>query len=186
MLFRRRERPNLLERLRVSLWPRRSWGRSSRYVLFRISRLKATPYAIAMGAACGAFVSFTPFMGLHFLVGALLAWVMRASMIASALGTFIGNPLTFPFIWFGSYELGNWILGWQSTKTDIHLSRDFLFSSFEKVGPLIKPMVVGGIPMGLVAATICYFLVKRLAEAYQEKRRRNDVQPGPDKGAARA
>jgi uncharacterized protein (DUF2062 family) len=41
MLFRRRESESLLERLRVHLWPRRSWSRSTRYVLYRLRRLSA-------------------------------------------------------------------------------------------------------------------------------------------------
>lgn len=183
MLFRRRERPDLLERLRVSLWPRRSWGRSGRYVIFRLSRLRATPYAIAIGAASGVFVSFTPFMGLHFILGGVIAWIFRGSIIASALGTFVGNPLTFPFIWFGAYEFGSWILGSEATKTHIDLSQGILHSSLDK---LILPMTVGGVPMGLVASAITFFIVRKLVEAYQEKRRRDDIEPDPDKRTARA
>ena len=54
---------------------------------------------VAAGVAAGAFTSFTPFMGLHFLFAALFAWAIRGNLLASALGTFVGNPLTFPFIW---------------------------------------------------------------------------------------
>ena len=49
MLFRRRETESWAERLRVHLWPRRSWSRSSRYVLYRLRRLSASPHAIALG-----------------------------------------------------------------------------------------------------------------------------------------
>jgi len=49
MLFRRRESESWWERLRVHLWPRRSWSRSGRYVVYRLRRLGATPHAIALG-----------------------------------------------------------------------------------------------------------------------------------------
>ncbi|MEO1399345.1 MAG: DUF2062 domain-containing protein, partial [Pseudomonadota bacterium] len=111
MLLKRRKPAGFLEILRVSLWPRRSWVRSGRYVTKRILRLTASPHAIAAGVAVGAFTSFTPFMGLHFLLAAVLAWVLRGNLIASALGTFFGNPLTFPFIWAGAYKAGHFVLG---------------------------------------------------------------------------
>lgn len=186
MLFRRRERPGLLERLRVSLWPRRSWARSSRYVMFRVSRLRASPHTIAVGFAAGVLASFTPLMGFHFLLGGILAWAARGSIIASAFGTFLGNPLTFPFIWFATYELGSWILGRQSARVAIDLSHNIWDSSIATLSPLIVPMLVGGIPLGLVAAAVGYFLVKRLVEAYQEKRRRDAAAPSHDKRAASA
>ena len=65
MLFRRREEPGYWERFKLWLWPRVSWRRSALYYLKRILRLSGTPYAIAMGAAVGAAVAFTPFLGFH-------------------------------------------------------------------------------------------------------------------------
>lgn len=174
MLFRRRHRLTVFHRLRAGLWPTRTWARSTRYVMFRIWRLRATPYAIAAGCAAGVFVSFTPFMGLHFILAATIAWILRGSLIASAFGTFVGNPLTFPFIWFAAYEFGNWILGERSKNLHIDLSDGIFTSSFEKLWPLIKPMTVGGVPLGLVAALISYYIVRRAVEAYQEKKRRRD------------
>ena len=42
MLFKRRQTESLLERVRVHLWPRRSWNRSGRYIVYRLRRLSAT------------------------------------------------------------------------------------------------------------------------------------------------
>lgn len=175
MLFRRRERPGWSERLRHSVWPRRGWGRSSRYVVYRLWRLRATPHAIALGCACGVFVSFLPFIGAHFVSAALMAWILRASLIASAFGTFIGNPITFPFIWIATYELGNWVLGQRAVKDEIDLSAGIFQSSLDKLWPLITPMTIGGIPLGLLTAAISYYLVRNAVEAYQAKRRRSRI-----------
>ena len=35
-----------------------------------------------------------------------LAWILRGSMAAAIIGTLFGNPWTFPFIWYLSYEVG--------------------------------------------------------------------------------
>ena len=91
MLFKRRDRIGLVERFRVWLWPRVSWRRSTLYFFKRILRLSATPYAISMGAAAGAFTSCTPFIGFHFILAACFAFVLRGNLIASAIGTKRGN-----------------------------------------------------------------------------------------------
>src|SRR5262245_7456667 len=110
MLFRRRDDPGSWDRFKTWLWPRVSWQRSARYFLKRILRLSGTPDAIAMGAAVGAAVAFTPFIGFHFLITFLIAWPLRGNLIAAALATNVGNPLTFPFIWAATYQLGHIIL----------------------------------------------------------------------------
>lgn len=173
MLFQRRKTPALKERMRVYVWPRRSWARSSRYVLYRLWRLRATPHAIGLGCAAGVFVSFLPFLGMHFIMAGVISWLTRASIIASALGTFIGNPVTFPFIWIGAYQLGAWMLGQQPMVETIDLSAGIFQSSLDTLWPLIKPMTIGGVPLGLLAGAVSYYLVKRAVEAYQSKRRRD-------------
>ena len=184
MLFKRRKPPSLKEKLRVAVWPRRSWGRSVRYVLRRVWRLHGTPHDIAIGCAAGVFISFTPFLGLHFIGGGLIAWALGGNIIASAFGTFIGNPVTFPFFWMGAYTLGNWILGAQSKLESVELSQqltqlstglvststDAIGMTLQALWPLIKPMTVGGVPLGLIAAVICYYPVRRMVEAYQKRR----------------
>ena len=81
MLFRRRTPPRLSEKIRVWLWPRRNWKRSSRYISHRLRRLRATPHAIALGCATGVFASFTPFLGGHFVLAGVLAWLTRGSIL---------------------------------------------------------------------------------------------------------
>ncbi len=171
MLFGRRTPPRWGEKLRVWIWPRRNWSRSTRYVAARLWRLRATPHAIALGCATGVFASCTPFLGLHFILAGLLAWVTRSSILASALGTFFGNPLTFPFIWIASYQLGNWALGLDSKVLDIDLSGGIFDKSMDQLIPLLKPMTVGGVPLGITMGTLIYFIVKKATDAYQYKQR---------------
>jgi uncharacterized protein (DUF2062 family) len=174
MLFKRRQTESLFERVRVHLWPRRSWNRSSRYIAYRLRRLSASPHAIALGFAVGAFVAATPYIGTHLVVAALLAWAIGGSIVASVFGTFLGNPLTYPFLWYVSYKVGNVLLGGKATKKQIDLSQGLFHSSFEHLWPILKPMSLGCIPVGLAVAIACYFLVKPMVEAYQ-RRRRHDL-----------
>lgn len=183
MLFRRRKPPSLIEKIRVWLWPRRNWSRSSRYISHRMRRLRATPHAIALGCGLGVFASFTPFLGAHFVLAGMLAWVTRGSILASALGTFFGNPLTFPFMWYGSYHLGVWALGMSPKSREIDLSSEVYEKSLEQLWPILKPIMIGSVPLGIVAGSIAYFLVKKAAEAYRNKRQSQRPQGPTGAGA---
>ena len=170
MLFDRREPSGSLERVRVWLWPRRSWWRSARYVFHRMRRLRSTPHAIALGCALGVFVSFTPFLGFHMIMAGALSWFSRASIVASALGTFAGNPITFPFIWVGAYELGAWAMGGVPHFQIADLSPELLHGSIDQVWSLMMPMAMGGATLGVIAATLTYFPVRKVVEVYQRRR----------------
>lgn len=172
MLFRRREAESLLDRMRVHLWPRRSWTRSSRYVVYRLRRLSDTPHAVALGFAIGVFTATTPFLGTHMVAAALLAWVIGGSVVAALLGTFIGNPLTYPLLWYSTYEVGNLMLRGKMVQKQIDLSGGIFQKSIEQLWPILKPMTLGSIPVGLALALLSYVLVKPMVEAYKHRRRR--------------
>jgi len=172
MLFRRREAENLLERMRVHLWPRRSWSRSSRYIVYRLRRLSDTPHAVALGFAVGVFTAATPFLGTHMAMAALLAWVIGGSVVAALLGTFIGNPLTYPLFWYSTYEVGDLMLGRSAEKPSIDLSAGIFQTSIDQLWPLLKPMTLGSIPVGIALAALSYVIVKPTVDAYKHRRRR--------------
>lgn len=175
MLFKRRDQAPLKERLWVFLWPRRSWSRSINYVLLRVNRLSGSAHTIALGCAVGIFVSFTPLMGFHFLVAATLAYVVGGNMLASALGTFFGNPITFPFIWASAYKFGHWILGNDASSFRVRdllntFSNGFFYALDNAYAVYIKPMMIGGAPLGFVTAFFGYFIIRNLVEKYQQAR----------------
>ena len=92
--------------------------------------------------ASGVFVCFTPFFGLHFVLASAIAWSIRGNILAALLATFVGNPLTFPFIWVSTYQTGNLILG-----GDGRFDPRQLKEGFATLWPLIKPMTIGAMPI---------------------------------------
>lgn len=171
MLFRRREKAGDWERLRLWLWPRVSWRRSGLYYLKRVLRLTGTPYGIGMGTAVGAAVACTPFVGFHFLLAFALAWIVRGNMVAAAIGTMVANPITYPFLWAGSYELGQLLLGQPGRDAPEALAHQLLNASWNALWPLLKPMAVGSVPIGLAVGCILYLIVYKAVAAYQFARR---------------
>jgi uncharacterized protein (DUF2062 family) len=169
MLFKARQKPTLRQRMRLWLWPRVSWRRSALYFLKRTMRLSGTPHAIAIGTGVGAFASFTPLLGFHIVMTIVLAWLLRGNLIAGAIGTMVGNPATYPLIWAGSYQIGALMLGERADQAPAFLKEDMAWQHF---WPVIEPMLLGSIPLGLSAAAIVYFVVYRGVAAYQAGRRR--------------
>ena len=170
MLFQRRTPPTRTERLKTALWPRQSWGRSIKYYSKRVLRLKASPHAIALGFAAGAAVSFTPFVGFHFVMSAVIALILGGNVIASSIGTFIGNPLTFPIMWFSAFAFGRFLLGLEHAPPP---KVDRLFNApWGEIWAILHPWLIGAVPLGIVFGGIIYFIVRALVAAYQNARQK--------------
>ncbi|MDE0407396.1 MAG: DUF2062 domain-containing protein [Alphaproteobacteria bacterium] len=161
------------------MWPSGGWRRASRYLAMRLSRIPGTPYSLAAGFSWGAFTSFLPFPGLHFIMAAIFALATRANVLAAAIGTVVGNPWTFPFIWVGTYELGAWLgFGAEGVNFADTWGRAFeagidgRFGTFlETAQPLLLAMTVGGSVLGAVAWGAFFIMLAPLVRAYQRRRR---------------
>jgi uncharacterized protein (DUF2062 family) len=170
MVFRSRHPPTLGKRVRGLLWPAAGWRRASRYIMLRVKRLPGTPHSIAAGLASGAALSMTPFMGFHFILSFMLSFLVRGNYIAAAIGTTVGNPWTFPFIWTGTYRLGSFMLGNRagSLPPFEHLSIGALLHRIEL---LLWPMTLGSLPLAVIVWIGTYLVTQRFVAAFQHARR---------------
>ncbi|MGK9084302.1 DUF2062 domain-containing protein [Brucella intermedia] len=172
MLFQRRNPPTRKERLRLLVWPRRSFSRSLRYGGKRILRITASPHAVAAGLAVGVFSAFTPFFGFHLIITIVLAYVLAGNIAAAALGTTLANPLTLPFIWGSTFELGRFIMnGSIDDAPPIHLGRALETMRFDEIWtPLLKPMLFGSTILGAAFAVVVYFVTRFAVSAFRRRR----------------
>lgn len=174
MLFRRRRPQGFWDRTRTALWPRRSFGRSFQYFIKRVLRLTATPHAIAAGVAAGVFASWTPLLGFHFILAFALSYVLAGNMAAAAIGTAFGNPLSFPFIWTATIKLGNMLIGVETGAHQKHVNLEALLRHLDIKqlwDPVLKPMLIGAIPPGLVSGIAFYVLTYWTVRAFQLRRK---------------
>lgn len=169
-MFDRRQILTLGTRLLGFFWPAMGWRRTITYMFVRISRLPGSSYAIAGGFACGAAVSFTPFVGLHFILGAILAWIIRCNIIASVIGTAVGNPWTFPFIWTWLFEAGRWMGAGSDSDGVQAMEISAIFGNILEAmlngdmgavavaaGPVFWPMLLASVPTS-VAVWISFYI----------------------------
>ncbi|MDA7569115.1 DUF2062 domain-containing protein [Emcibacteraceae bacterium] len=181
-MFRRRKKQSFLIKVREFLWPSAGWRRAGHYMKHRLARIDGSPYAIAAGFASGAAVSFTPFVGFHFIFAAIIAWIVRGNILTSAIGTAVGNPWTFPFIWAASYNVGINLLGGTATN-DLMGQLDKMFGNFTIVdlvndplntlGPFLEtiffPMLLGGTIIGASLWFFIYWPIYKLVSEYKIK-----------------
>ncbi len=199
MIFKRRKQPSLLRRAAAFLWPEKGFARGWRYMRHRVERINDTPSNIAFGFACGAFASFTPLFGLHFVVAALFAKIARVNIISALFGTAIGNPLSFPLIAAGSMSVGSLLLG----RGQDHADGEGVVAAFVDMGTLLYdgarsaigiaepgtvswstaasrlgefssqfmvPYALGGLICGIPVAVASYYIVRPAIAAYQKRR----------------
>lgn len=144
--------------------------------------LQDTPHRIAMGCACGIFVSPLPTLGQTF-IGMILAKLLGGNVIASLPWSWITNPFTTLPIFYGCYRVGmlitpgEWKLVSFERVGEIvdkfnHLSMaDGFATGYAVVVDIFVPMLVGSILVGTIGAVMGYFIIIRAVVAAQKRRR---------------
>jgi len=173
-----------------------AFSRTKKYISLSIKRIKGTPQALSLGLATGIAISFTPFIGLHALLAIFISWVIGGSMAAALIGTLFGNPWTFPFIWYFTFEIGQFMnygflsyeeeFSFKVIKKEIStllviLKNIIVFANLpeleENVGKLklIPFMIVGSIPLVFITWIVSYFSFYIIFKSYRKKVEKNNI-----------
>lgn len=162
-MFKRRSPRSLLKSLKELIYPSMGYRRAFRYIKFRLLRLPGSVHKIALGLAIGASVSFTPLIGTHIIQAAILTSLFRGSILASVIGTVIGNPATFPFMWSSAIVFGAYLFGLFGLPVSATLPNEM---SLEILWSLIKyepfriflPWALGGYILMVLTLPVFYWL----------------------------
>ena len=173
-----------------------AFSRTKKYISLSIKRIKGTPQALSLGLATGIAISFTPFIGLHALLAIFISWVIGGSMAAALIGTLFGNPWTFPFIWYFTFEIGQFInygflsyeeeFSFKVIKKEVStllaiVKNIIIFANMfeleENVAKLklIPFMLVGSIPLVFISWIFSYFLFLIIFKSYRKKVKKNNI-----------
>lgn len=158
----------MIEQIRKRLGPR---------MLAFLGRHEPT-HDIALAFAVGAGVSFSPFVGLHWLIALILAWTFRLNKVDVLLGTFVPvNPWTIIPVYSASTTLGWWLLHGGRSATGLRALdwRALSLSSLRNHGldpfrPYLSSFVVGSLIFSVLGGLATYVLMKSLIRAHRRRR----------------
>ena len=130
-----------------------------RQIIIRFKELNGDPHYVALGMAIGVFISVTPTIPFHTVIALFLAFIVRGSKAAAAIGVWFSNPLTIPLFYKGSYDLGMSVLGNSAPFS----------TKYESILELLKlganvtiAMVTGGIILGILPGIAAYFITRKI------------------------
>jgi uncharacterized protein (DUF2062 family) len=133
----------------------------------RIKNLEGDPHYVAMGLAIGVFIGITPTIPFHTVLAVGLAFILRGSKAAAALGVWFSNPITAPIFYWGSYKVGLYLLGnpapfdvkYESILELLHLGMDVTFA-----------MIAGGVILGVLPGIASYFITRKIITTIRLRR----------------
>ena len=107
-----------------------------------------TRQRFAAGMAVGAFFALLP-LPIQMLAAALMAYITRVNIPAAIAGTWISNPLTFPFCVYAQYRIGCLLTAREAIGFRSH-------DAFSMLSHAPMPFFVGIVPTALLLAIIVY------------------------------
>ena len=122
------------------------------------------------------------------VLGMILARAFGGNVVASIPWTWISNPFTTPFIWYGGYLFGtvitpgDWpIISFQEVKEIVekfsNLSiGDGFASGYAVVVKIFVPLLIGTVVVGLIWGAISYFVALRWVIILQARRAARNAQ----------
>jgi uncharacterized protein (DUF2062 family) len=116
---------------------------------------------VAAAFAMGIFIGMSPLLGVHTILGIILAWQLRLNKLVTLIGVYVTNPWTIVPIYTFSTWLGTKIIGVSHIIPPMdwsHMTFTLLINEFKH---LLMPFVVGSTVMGIVSAILGYILIYR-------------------------
>jgi uncharacterized protein (DUF2062 family) len=136
----------------------------------RFLKIRGQPREIALGFALGLFVAMTPTMGFQIAIAVFLATLLKCNKISAALGVWITNPITAPFIYGACYLIGHQF--YHVPKSQL-LPKDLgvrsFYLMFQKAPDIFIALIIGGVIIGLPLAIVGYYFSFSAVAKYQNE-----------------
>lgn len=140
--------------------PRQS--RIKRFVK-NLIRINDSPKRIARGVAIGVFWGILPTFGLAIVFSIPTAFLLKANRLSAIVGTFVSNPLTWPFIYPFGFRIGQQILRVSPI--------DFSWGLFklQSLLNLSKSLIVGSSLLAVGFCLLSYLVVLMAVARYRRR-----------------
>jgi len=133
-----------------------------------IKEFHGNPHYVAMGMAIGVFVALTPTIPFHTIIAVSLAFVLRGSKAAAALGVWVSNPVTIPIFYVGTYKTGVFLFG-RSAAGDITGTSitDLLRMGLD----VTIATMMAGIIIGILPGIAAYFITRKIVAVLRYRKK---------------
>jgi len=136
-------------------------------LIIRFKTLQGDPHYVAVGMGIGIFVAITPTIPFHTAIALVMALILKGSKPAAVIGVWFSNPLTIPLFYWGSYKIGNLILG---NSGKIELSDPSISSLMQMGLDVTIASIIGGIILGIVPGIAAYFITLRIFKVIRARK----------------
>ncbi len=135
------------------------------------------PEIVAASFALGVAISFTPLIGLHWILALVLAFLLRLNKIDILLGTLVVNPLTLGPVSAVAIPLGRFLL--HARRYALHALpwHEFFRRSFwREAGPAVRAVgiqwAVGMFALSFLVGALVYVVLLRAIRTHRLRRAR--------------
>ncbi|MFC1812300.1 DUF2062 domain-containing protein [Thermodesulfobacteriota bacterium] len=136
----------------------------------RFLKIRGRPREISLGLALGLFIGMTPTMGFQIVIAVFFAALLKWNKISAAVGVWITNPFTAPFIYSTTYIVGAKLMGIKTSfRLPSPLNLESVLKMLEKAPEILLALTLGGVVLGLPLAVLGHFISYNLLEKYQEE-----------------
>jgi len=129
------------------------------HFITRFKQLNGDPHYVALGMAIGVFIGVTPTIPFHTAIALALAFILRGSKAAAAIGVWFSNPVTIPLFYKGSYDLGVSIFG---NSAPFSTEYESILELLKLGADVTITMITGGVILGILPGIVAYFVTRRI------------------------
>jgi uncharacterized protein (DUF2062 family) len=115
-------------------------------------------HSVAKAFAVGLFFAFIP-VPFQMVLAAGIAIIVHANLPLSIALVWITNPFTMPFIFYGCYLVGTWILAVPEQDFAFHASWQWVLDSLSTIGPAF---LVGCGVLAVTFSILGYFVIQTM------------------------
>lgn len=146
-----------------------------------IFQVKETPHRIALAFSIGVFMGISPLIGLHYIGGFFIAWLLRLNKLVTLIGVSVNNPWTIVPISSFSVLVGAKLIGIKQVLPEVdwkNVTLTSIISSFtnidnfiytlNKLMPLLASFFVGSFVLCIVGAVASYFIIQIMVAKYRK------------------
>ena len=134
------------------------------------------PERTAMAFAIGTFIGFSPLLGLHTIIAAIIAAIWRLNKVALFTGVYISNPWTVAPVIAVSWAIGRWFV-----ETPPIILPQFTFGAlwsavfWQQIAGQwrqLLPFAIGATLLAALCSLVSYPLMLYVLRSYRRKQTR--------------